>query len=216
MAKAHSRIYPRRSVRLEADYTVGDQSSHCIANSLSGGGLFLTQVGGLEPGHQLSVRFRPARNLPVIKARASVRYKRDQGTAVEFTEITSEDRHVLLRFIHRKNGDRGKQRHSPLVTQIQTDQCLSMAFSSDLSLCGMFLETKDPPPVGSPLMVRFNLDDKDGVVTTPARVAYHVEKTGMGVLFSELSPAHRAAIEEYVEIHQDLFAVGSPARRFDS
>jgi hypothetical protein len=216
MAKAHPRKYPRRSVRLEADYTVGERSSRCIANSVSGGGLFLTQVAGLEPGFQLSVRFRPAKNLPVIKAKASVCYKKDEGTAVEFTEITSEDRHLLLSFIHKRSGDRAKQRCSPLVTQFQTDNCLSMVFSTDLSLCGMFLETKDPPPVGSPLMVRFNLDDKDGVVTTHARVAYHVEKTGMGVLFLELTAAHRAAIEDYVDSHQDFFTTSSPTRRFDT
>jgi c-di-GMP-binding flagellar brake protein YcgR len=216
MAKAHPRKYPRRSVRLEADYTVGERSSRCIANSVSGGGLFLTQVAGLEPGFQVSVRFRPAKNLPIIKAKASVRYKKNEGTAVEFTEITSEDRNLLLRFIHRKSSDRGKQRCSPLVTQFQTDNCLSMVFSTDLSLCGMFLETKDPPPVGSALMVRFNLDDKDGVVTTTARVAYLIEKTGMGVLFSELSPAHRAAIEEYIDSHEDFFTSSSPARRFDT
>jgi hypothetical protein len=216
MAKAHPRMYPRRSVRLAADFTVGERSSRCIANSLSGGGLFLAQVAGLEPGYQLSVRFRPAKNLPLIKAKASVRYKKEEGTAVEFTEIASEDRHLLLRVIHRKTAARGKLRRSTLVTQVQSDHYLSMAFSSDLSLCGMFLETKDPPPVGSPLVVRFNLDDKDGVVNTPARVAYHVEKMGMGVLFSELSPAHRAAIEDYVDSHQQFFTTSTAARRFDT
>jgi c-di-GMP-binding flagellar brake protein YcgR len=152
----------------------------------------------------------------MIQAKARVRYKTKKGVAVEFTEIASEDRRLLLSFIHRKSSDRRKLRRFPLVTQIQTDQCLSMAFSSDLSLCGMFLETKNPPPVGSPLTVRFNLDDKDRVVVTPARVAYHVENTGMGVLFSELSSAHRTAIEDYVENHQDLFTSSSPTMRFDT
>lgn len=216
MPKAHPRRYPRRSVQMPADYTVGERSSRCIANSLSGGGLFLTQVGGLEPGFQLSVRFRPAKDLPVIQAKASVRYNKADGTAVEFTEITSEDRHRLLNFIHRKTRERKKPSCSPLVTQIQTDRCLSLAFSSDLSLCGMFIETKDLPPVGSPLMVRFNLDEKDWVVVTPARVAYHVEKMGMGILFSDLLPAHRVAIENYVASHQDLFTVASPTGQYEN
>ncbi len=201
---------------MRANYTLGAQSSQCVADTLSGGGLFLTQVGRLEPGYQLSIRFRPARNLPVIQAKASVRYNMGPGTAVEFTEITSEDRHLLLRFIHRKTGDRKMLRGLPLVAQIQTEKNTSLAFARDLSLCGTFIETKELPPVGSPLMVRFNLDEKDRVVITRARVAYHVEKMGMGVLFSELSPAHRNAIEEYVDRHQDLFSTCSPARPFDT
>ncbi len=201
MAKAHPRRYPRLKVHVKADYTLGAQSLPCMANCLSGGGLFLTQVGSLEPGNQLSVRFRPARNLPVIRARASVRYNLGPGTAVEFTEITTEDRHVLLRFIHRKTGDRKTLHGLPLVAQIQTEQSTSLAFARDLSLCGTFIETKELPPVGSPLMLRFNLDEKGRVVITSAHVAYHIEKMGMGVLFSELSPAHRNAIEDYIGRH---------------
>jgi c-di-GMP-binding flagellar brake protein YcgR len=200
LGKAHPRRYPRLSVRVAVDYTVGEKCFRGVANTLSGGGLFLTNVDGLELGKEISVRFRPARHLPVIQAKASVRYiVAGQGAAVEFTEISADDRHRLLRLIHQKTGDRRILPRAPLATQVQSDQCMSLAFSRDISLGGMFIETNTPLPVGSPLTVRFNLDHKDRVVTATAHVAYHVEKMGMGVLFTAIGPQDHAAIQEYVE-----------------
>jgi len=215
MAGAHSRRYPRMSAHVPIEYTMDNQSWRCFADNLSGGGLFLTQAGNLEPGDYLGLRFRPAKHLPAIQAKACVCHKIGAGAAVEFTEISPQYRHLLLRFIHKKTGDRKILDRAPLATQIQSEQCLSLAFSRDLSLCGMFIETKQPLPVGSPLVVRFNLNENDKVVVTAARVAYHVEKMGMGVLFSELPPDHRAAIEEYVESHPDLFPNASPSGGLD-
>ena len=205
MARAHSRRYPRVSAQVPVDYTLGDQSLRCLAITLSGGGLFLTQVEGLEPGDQLRVRFRPAKHLPVIQAEAVVCYTMGHGAAVDFTDITPQDRHLLLRFIHGKTGNRRTLDRAPLATQIQCGQSFSLALSRDLSLAGMFVETKEPLPIGSPLVVRVNLNEKDKVVITSACVAYHVEKMGMGILFSELPSHHRADIEEYVESHPDFF-----------
>jgi c-di-GMP-binding flagellar brake protein YcgR len=200
MAKAHMRKYPRLSVRVTVDCTVGEESFRCVANNVGGGGLFLTKADGLEPGMEMSVRFRPAKHLPIIQARGSVRYiTRGQGAALEFTEISADDRHMLLRLIHHKTGDRRLTPRAPLATQVECDRCMSLAFSRDVSLSGMFIETAIPLPVGSALTVRFNLDQKDKVVTASARVAYHLEKMGMGILFTEIEPQGREAIREYVE-----------------
>jgi c-di-GMP-binding flagellar brake protein YcgR len=181
-------------------YTVENRSGRAVTSTLGGGGLFLTEVEGLEPGIELSIWIRPARHQPVIQAKAVVRYVvAGQGAAVEFTEISPEDRQRLLRFIHQKTGDRRLMPRAPLATQVQCDQCMSLAFSRDVSLGGMFIETALPLPIGSTVTVRFNLDQKDKVVTATAEVAYHVEKMGMGVLFTEMGPSDRQAIREYVE-----------------
>jgi c-di-GMP-binding flagellar brake protein YcgR len=200
MGKAHARRYPRLSARVVVDYTVGEKCFRGIANTLSGGGLFLTCLDGLEPGKEISVRFRPARHLPVIQAKANVRYiVAEEGAAVAFTEIGPDDQNKLLRLIHQKTGDRRLLRRALLATQVECDECMSLAFSRDISLGGMFVETTDPLPVGSTLTVRFNLDHKDKVVAAKAHVAYIIEKMGMGILFTELEPEDRAAIIEYVE-----------------
>jgi Tfp pilus assembly protein PilZ len=79
---------------------------------------------------------------------------------------------------------------------------MSLAFSRDVSLGGMFIETAIPLPIGSTITVRFNLDQKEKVVTAIAEVAYHVERMGMGVLFTQMSRPDRDAIREYVETLQ--------------
>ena len=81
---------------------------------------------------------------------------------------------------------------------------MSLAFSRDISLGGMFIETTSLLPVGSPLTVRFNLDYKDRVVTALGRVAYQIEKMGMGIFFTKIEPKDSEAIREYVESLQNL------------
>jgi c-di-GMP-binding flagellar brake protein YcgR len=185
---------------MPVEYSAGDKGFRRIAKTLGGGGLFLTSVDGLELGKEISVRFRPARHLPIIQAKARVLYiLAEQGAGVEFTEISPADRHTLLRLIHQKMGDRRLRPRAPLATQIECDKCMSLAFSRNLSLGGMFIETPDPLPEGSLLTVRFNLDQKDRVVTATAQVTYNIEKMGMGVLFMEIRPQDRDAIREYVE-----------------
>jgi hypothetical protein len=200
LATATPRRYPRLSVHVPVNCTAGEEHFRCFANTLSGGGLFLTRVEGLELGKELSLSFRPSKRLPIIQARASVRYSlADKGTAVEFTEISADDRHQLLRLIHRRTGDRRLQRRAPLATQIECDECMALAFSRDISPAGMFIETTNPLPLGSPLNVRFNLDNKDRVVSVVAEVNYVVENMGMGILFTEVEPEAYDAILEYIE-----------------
>jgi c-di-GMP-binding flagellar brake protein YcgR len=167
---------------------------------LGGGGLFLTPPEGFEAGQEISISFRPTKHVPIIQAKAKVCYViPGQGAAIEFTEINDEDRQKLLRLIHQKTRDRRHLPRAPLATQVECDRCMSLAFSRDVSLGGMFIETTDPLPVGSCITVRFNLGHNDRVVTAIAQVAYHVEKMGMGVMFKEIEPKDREAIEEYVK-----------------
>jgi c-di-GMP-binding flagellar brake protein YcgR len=184
---------------MPVDYTVGEKRSRCIASSLGGGGLFLTQIDQLEPGTKISVRFRPARRLPIIHARASVRYVvAGQGLAIEFTEIRPEDRQRLLRLILQKTGDRRLHGRAPLATQVVCEECMALAFSREISPGGMFIETTAAFPEGTLLTVRFNLVNPDRAITAVAQVVYHIEKMGLGVLFKEIDPDDREAIEAYV------------------
>jgi type IV pilus assembly protein PilZ len=168
---------------------------------VGGGGLFLTRTDGLAPGQEVSLRFRPARHLPIISAKGCVRYiVPEKGAGVEFTEISPEDRRTLLRLIHLRTADRRHHPRAPLATQIECDRCMTLAFSRDVSLGGMFIETTEPLPVDESLTVRFNLSPLDKVVSTTARVTYQLVKMGMGVVFTNLSAEDRKAIREYIEL----------------
>jgi c-di-GMP-binding flagellar brake protein YcgR len=199
MDEMRSRRYPRLKVKVPVNYTSGKETYRSVAITLSGGGLFLADADGLEPGNEISMRFRPAKHLPVIQAKASVRYiVTGEGAAVAFTEISEDDRHKVLRLIHQKTRDRRLQPRAPLATQVECEQCMTLAFSRDISIAGMFIETSAPLDVGTPFTVRFNLDQKDRVITAEAVVNYVIEKMGMGVLFTEMQPPDRDAIKQYV------------------
>jgi c-di-GMP-binding flagellar brake protein YcgR len=200
LGRAHERKYPRLNVTTTVEYTVGEELFRSAVLTLSGGGLFIKDTQGLATGKELSLRFRPAKQRLIIAAKGVVRYVVEgTGTAIEFTEISDDGRNALVRLIHQKTTDRRLLPRAPLATQVECDQCMSLAFSRDLSLAGMFIETETPLPVGSSLKVRFNLNQKDRVITASAKVAYHLEKMGMGILFSEMVPSDRDAIREYVE-----------------
>jgi uncharacterized protein (TIGR02266 family) len=200
LARRQPRKYPRLSVHVHVDCTSGQKSFKAYAETLSAGGLFLTEAEVLEPGQEISVRFRPAKRHPMMEAKAKVCYVVEgQGVAVEFTQISADDRTKLLKLIHHKSGDRRQQQRVPLATQIQCEKCMSLAFSRDVSMGGMFIETQEPLPIGSDVTVRFNLDNKDRVVRATAQVAYHVDKMGMGVMFTEIEPHDLETIRQYVE-----------------
>jgi len=200
MGKAYLRRYPRLDIRMRVDYTTGGDWSRSHASSLGGGGLFITEDAGFEPGQEVSVRFRPAKHLPIMQAKANVRYViAGKGTAVEFTEINAEDRQKILRLILQRTGDRRSQGRAPLATQVQCEQCMELAFARDIGPGGMFIETSAAFPVGTYLTVRFNLNNLDRVITATAQVTYHVEKMGLGVLFSEIEPDDREAVQAYVD-----------------
>ena len=196
---AHHRKFPRIEVHVPVDCTWGEKSVRCHAITLSGGGLFLAEVLQVGPGAEISVRFRPARHLSIMQAKAKVSYSvPGQGTAVQFTEMNPDDRHALLRLIHSRTGDCRLSPRAPLATLVEFQQVRELAFSRDVSLGGMFIESEQPPAVGTQIIVRFNLGYKDRVITTLAYVAYHVKKMGMGVVFTNLSPGDADAISDYV------------------
>lgn len=181
------------------EFTLGGKFFRERASTLSGGGLFIVCKENLEPGATLSLQFRPAKHLPSMEAKGRICYQiPDQGAAVEFTEINPEHRDLLLRLIHHKTGDKRRFPRSPLATQIECQQCLTLAFSRDVSLGGMFVETPRPLPVNTEVHLRFHLGDDGPVVVTVARVAYQVAKLGMGVEFEDLSPEDSKRLEAYL------------------
>jgi Tfp pilus assembly protein PilZ len=198
LAKNESRMYPRVYTVFSVEYTLGDRTVRTRASSLGGGGLFL-QGQSLSEGTEISLRFRPARHLPVMQVRGKICYTLPgKGSGVEFVEIRHEDLQMILRLIHSKTASRRRHPRVPLATQIYCQECMSLAFSRDVSRGGMFVETRDPLPIGSEITLRFHLNDSGPIVVALAEVKYHVTKLGMGVHFLELSPADRKRIDDYV------------------
>lgn len=199
MAQKHVRMYPRVAAGFAVECESGGATVRERATTLGGGGLFLKLKDPPPLGTVFMLRFRAAKHLPVVETTARVCYvEPGQGAALEFTEISPEDRRQLLRVILRKSGHKRLFDRAPLPTQIQCEECMSIAFSREVSAGGMFIELNRPLPTGSRLTLRFNLDDGGPIVVAIAEVTYEVEQLGMGVQFVELSDDDRKRINAYV------------------
>jgi uncharacterized protein (TIGR02266 family) len=199
----YTRTYPRLAVDLPVHILFSDLSLHERATSLGGGGMFLALTGPLEIGTEVEIRFRPAKHLPVISVMAKVLYRiPDQGTAVEFTRIEAEHRQALLRLILYRRSHARKVPRARMVTQISSPELLTLAYSRDVSVGGMFIETRQPLPVGTRLNLRFHIEDDTPIVAAEAVVAYEVVGLGMGVRFWWISLEDRQRIADYVERFQ--------------
>lgn len=198
-AERRSPEYPRVGVDLPVELSYAGKTLRERATTLGGRGMFLAFTSPLPLGCEIDLRFRPAKHLPVLQTKAKVLYQIPQkGTGVQFTEIDAQDRQMLLRLIHHRLADRRKYPRAPLATRVLCNESMSLAFSRDVSLGGMFVGTSQPVPVGSELRLRFHLEDGGPVIVADGEVAYQVEKLGMGVRFNDLSPDDRNRIEAYV------------------
>lgn len=185
-----------------------DIPAECTANgitfpahilTLGGGGLLLEMTQKLLPNTEIRVRFCPATHLPAVEATASVRYQLlGQGTGVEFTKIETEDRQTILHVIFRRITPMPLHARKKFVAQIEDATGTFLGFSRDISVGGLFIETRTPSPEGSVLMLRFNLGDGGPEVLVQAEVRYTIRDLCMGVEFVGLASTDRARIEAYV------------------
>ena len=195
--------YLRKYPRTKANITVGCRQDGekflARAFTLAGGGLVLTTTRPIPLGSKLTVRFRPARHLPQVEAKAEVREQLPgEGIGIEFTEIKPEDRQEILRFILHRMTERRRYPRAPLVTQIEREADVSLGLSRTIGVGGMFIETNEPPADGSTVTVRFHLDDGGAMISVSAVVRYLVTNLGIGVEFLDLPPADVTRIDVYV------------------
>ena len=80
-------------------------------------------------------------------------------------------------------------------------------YSQDLSLGGMFLQTREPFAVGTRLALDFELPGRERRVEVEGEVARtvtaglddHVAVPGMGIAFTAIDPASRAELAAFLE-----------------
>lgn len=186
-------------VDLQAECETGEAKFPARIVMLGGGGLQLEVNRPLSPDAEIKVRFRPGPQLPVIEARARVRYcLPGQGLGVEFTEITPGDRQIILEVIFRRISYKRRHPRKRFVSQIVYEDGTFLGSSRDISVGGMFIETKRPFPEGAAFNLQFQLDDGGPVIQVEAEVRYAIRDLCMGIEFVNLTPEDRARIESYV------------------
>jgi hypothetical protein len=97
------------------------------------------------------------------------------------------------------NGKRAVSRlqfvASAQVTDLATDTKLSVRIS-ELGLGGCYLDTLNPFPVGTLVVVKILRDD--GSFEAKAKVVYSQPSFGMGVAFTEVTPAQKSQLEKWL------------------
>jgi c-di-GMP-binding flagellar brake protein YcgR len=194
------RQFPRAQVTFPVDCVAGNLKFHSQAANLGGGGVFVHSPQRLLPDAEIVIQFRPAKHLPVVKVKGKVRFQLPGlGFGVEFQGLSEITRQALLRLIHHRTIGHRNNLRVPLVTQVSFGDGQALALVKDISIGGMFIETRHPPPSGSPIQLRFNLDPDSPVVVAVAHVSYVVKAAGMGVQFVEIQPEDQRRIQAYID-----------------
>jgi c-di-GMP-binding flagellar brake protein YcgR len=199
MERAHQRKFPRIAADFSVEFTLEGNVYRARALTLGGGGLLLGTSEQLSPGTEFSLQFRPAKHLPVMSARARVRYwDPEQGAGIEFIEIAPEHRELILRLIHHRMSEKRRFPRAPLPTQVEHEAGSSIGFSRDISAGGMFIETQERLAVGAKIRILFHLEEAGPIIRATAEVLYSILKLGIGVRFLEVAPEDEARIRAYV------------------
>ncbi len=74
--------------------------------------------------------------------------------------------------------------------------------ATDISLGGMFIETKTPASFGDDIVVHVHVPGEPSAFTLPAKVRW-TSHEGMGVQFGRIGARETHAITELVAAHED-------------
>lgn len=199
-----TRKYPRIPSDFPVIFKLGDTTARIHSVNVGGGGLRL-ETSALPCGAELVVKFRTAKHHSFIEAKARVVYTLpDLGSGVEFTDLDPDHLQAILKAIHGNAGNRRKTPRVPLATQIHFGDSMAVALSRDLSVGGIFVDTKEPCSIGTHLDLRFNLTEHEPIIIAKGEVRYVVPKLGMGVQFSEITKEDRKRIAEFVAHSSDI------------
>jgi Tfp pilus assembly protein PilZ len=188
----------REFPRMESDVTVecdfDGQMLRTRALNFGGGGMFLNQAYPSFPYFPVTVRFRAARHMEPIQALAEARHQvPGLGVGLRFTEIALTDRNKILHLILFHRGGTRENPRARMVTQVEHVKGMFLGFSRAISAEGMFIDTKENWAVGTEFLLRFRLSENnfESLITASARVAYAIERLGVGIKFMELTvPDH--------------------------
>lgn len=194
------REYPRIESDVQVEYESDGDTLQARALNLGGGGMYLDLAHQPLANSQFSVRFRAARHMAPIQARAEARYDlAGQGVGLQFTDIEPADRARILHLIVFRRGNTRENPRARMVTQVEHAGGMFLGFSRAISAEGMFIETKEEHPVGSNLCLRFRLSEvnDDPVIVAAAKIAYVIERAGVGITFSEIAEEDRQRIQAF-------------------
>ncbi len=197
MPQLDRRKYPRERTEFNVEYRLEGEVRRTKAVSLGAGGLFLETTEDISPGNNIPVRFRAAKHLPFIETQVRVRHRlAGKGVGVELTEIRAEDRQKILRLVLHHVEEKRQHPRKPFITQVEYSEGMFLGSSKDISVGGMFIETKEKLAEGAEIRLRFHLDGGGPIVIVTSEVRFILQNSGVGVRFLDLSPADADRIHQ--------------------
>jgi len=111
------------------------------------------------------------------------------------------------------NGSNDDRRNAPrasvaLIIEYASLEQFCQDYARNLSLGGIFIETRTPLPVGASLELSFSLPESAELIKSTGRVVRTVTaeqaanlegRPGMAVQFEDLSEAHKRVIDQLVQ-----------------
>ena len=97
--------------------------------------------------------------------------------------------------------DKRQHRRAKLVTQVKCEAMNrdDLLLTRDVSIGGLFINTKTPLPLDSTVGLSFSLAPGHPAIACKGKVVFSRQDLGMGIEFSDLNPENRQSLEKFVD-----------------
>ncbi|HEV2233582.1 MAG TPA: PilZ domain-containing protein [Terriglobia bacterium] len=97
--------------------------------------------------------------------------------------------------------DKRQHRRAKLVTHVKCESMNrdELLVTRDISIGGLFINTKTPLPLDSQVGLSFSLAAGHPAITCKGKVVFSRQDMGMGIEFSDLNTESRQSLEKFVD-----------------
>jgi hypothetical protein len=97
--------------------------------------------------------------------------------------------------------DKRQHRRANLVTQVKCEAMNrdDLLLTRDVSIGGLFINTKTPLPLDSMVGISFSLATGHPAIACKGKVVFSRQGLGMGIEFSDLNVESRQSLEKFVD-----------------
>lgn len=224
------RQHARVDAKLQVEFLYADGYFELTTEDISQGGLFIATDHFLPVGERIRIVLHLPGSAPAIKAVAEVRRVVEKaepgqpiGLGVAFVDLDDGTRELIREYVVSRvlaqepaPGARERRRHPRMERRIkirfQSDHAFGVSCSRDISTGGVFIQTHEPPPLGSrievtlihPIHLHPLSLSGDVVRVVEADPAVPSQVPGVGVAFGELEPGQQSALQDFLQYYARL------------
>ena len=229
-----TRRFGRMDVKLAVLLTTSSQLIvKATTSDLSIGGMFIECSEAIRRGETLPFQLLMPGGLPALLGSAEVVHavqqklgRRHPGYGLRFSDVRLEDKQIIRMFMSRQLADEGrappagKRRHPRLRRKFKLRFQAVNTFGStdvlDISQGGVFIQTREPPPIDSRMAITLVHPDSQQVLSlggrvlrvVPADPQHPYQVPGIGIIFDTLDERKQQQLRLFLK---DLILMEGPA-----